>query len=145
MIVVTSSAGVAGAVGLTTGLDPHESINKLMPSVRSGTHTEASSLDIAPIAPLELAGGLLAVTAGVDDELGIEALVAEKRSKGLNVVLLVVVRVRRSIRRSAGDRPSIVVGNVGLGYVSNCCSRSRGLRSFLTARPRTEAGLPASR
>ena len=70
-------------------------------------------LDVAPVTPLLLAGRLLAVAAGVRDEVGREASGGEQRAQGLDVVLLVVVAVALRVRRGRGDAPGVVVGNVG--------------------------------
>ena len=68
---------------------------------------------VAPVTPLLLAGGLLAVAASIRDELSREARTVEERRDGLNVVLLVVVGVTLGVRWGCSDAPGVVVGNVG--------------------------------
>ncbi len=133
VVVVAGSAGVAGAVALATGLDPDEGIEEAVAGVGGRARTEAGALfsvskfcegdkrdgalethnGVAPVTPLRLAGGLLAVAASVGDEVSREAGVGEERAEGLDVVLLVVVGVALGVRRGGGDAPGVVVGNVG--------------------------------
>ena len=47
--VVAVSAGVAGAVGLATGLNPDEGIGELGAGVSRGADTEASTVNVAPV------------------------------------------------------------------------------------------------
>lgn len=48
----------------------------------------------------------------VDDEVRRETLGSEKRSKGVDIPLLITVGVALSVGRASGDAPSIVVGHV---------------------------------
>jgi len=112
-VIVASGRRVAGAVTLTTGLDPDKGVDERGASVGSGAGTETSTNGVAPVAPLELASGLLARAALVDDELGGEAIGAEERAEGLDVALLVKGGVGRGVRGGRRQTPGVIVGNVG--------------------------------
>lgn len=45
--------------------------------------------------------------------MGIETCSGEERSNGIDITLLVAVRVTLSIRGAGADAPSIIVGNIG--------------------------------
>lgn len=64
--VVALSTLVRGAIALTTGLDPNEGVDQLVAGVGSWANSKSSSLGIAPVAPFNLACGLLAVAACVE-------------------------------------------------------------------------------
>jgi hypothetical protein len=59
VVVVAGGAGVAGAVGLATGLDPDEGVQELVARLGGRADTEAGALGVAPVAPLGLAYVLL--------------------------------------------------------------------------------------
>lgn len=113
MGVVASSARVAGTVTLSTRLDPDDGINKRVASVGRGQAAETSALDVAPVAPLQLLGGLDAAAALVDDEVRVPAVALEQRRDGVDVQLLVVVLVALGVGRSGGGVVAVVVGDVG--------------------------------
>lgn len=123
--IVACGGGVAGSVTLTTRLDPYEGIDPGAASVGCGTATETSTDGVAPVTPFKLAGGLLARTALIHNELDTgPPLGDEQGAQSLNVLLLVEDRVGCSVRRSTGQAPRVVVGNVsgktskGLGLAS---------------------------
>lgn len=89
-MVVAGRVGVADTVALTAGLDPDEGVDVGVAGVGGGAHTEAGAHGVAPVAPLLLAGGLLAGAALVDDELGVPTGLAEERSERVDVAALVV-------------------------------------------------------
>lgn len=93
MVVVPRRARVAGSIALTTRLDPHESVLELESGARGGTGAEPGSDGVAPISPGGLAGGLLARSTLVCDEVGVEARARQKRSNGIDIQVLVVVGV----------------------------------------------------
>lgn len=103
VVVIAGSRGVAGTIGLTTGLDPDEGISQRGASVGGRADTETGADGVAPVTLLDLASRLLARTARVNDELGREAGSVEERGESLNVLLLVVVGVGRGVRRSGGE------------------------------------------
>lgn len=111
--IVANSRSVAGTIGLTARLDPDKGVSQRGASVGGGADTEAGADGVAPVALLDLAGGLLAGTAGVDDELGGEAGGVEQGGEGLDVALLIVVGVGGGVRGSGGEGPAVVVGHVG--------------------------------
>lgn len=49
--VVPSRTRVAGTIRLTTGLDPHKRVGKLVTSAARWSHTEAGAVDVAPVTP----------------------------------------------------------------------------------------------
>ena len=112
--VVAGGAGVAGTVTLTTGLDPDEGVEPVITGVSGRSGTETGALGVAPVAPLELAGGLLAGTALVGDELdtGPSGL-DQERTESVDELLLVVDGVRGGVRGRRAERPGVVVGDVG--------------------------------
>jgi len=112
-MIITSGRGVAGTIAFTTGLDPDKGISELGSSVGGGAGAEAGANGVAPVAPLNLAGGLLAGTASVGDEVGREAGSGEEGLEGLNVLLLVIVGVGAGVGGGASQAPGVVVGNVG--------------------------------
>lgn len=93
MVVVPRGARVAGAVAFTTRLDPDEGVLELQSGARGGPGTEPSADGVAPVTPRALAGGLLARSALVRDEVGVKARAGQERSNGLDVKFLVIVRV----------------------------------------------------
>lgn len=110
--IVTGGAGVGGTVGLSSWLDPDDGIDVLVSSVGGWAETETGTLDVAPVAPSR-ADVLDTRTALVDDELSVPSLGAEHRSKGVDVVGLVVVRVALGGWVGRGSSEGVVVGNVG--------------------------------
>ena len=65
MRIIALRRGIGGAVALTTGLNPDESVDELIARLGGWTHTESGVLHVAPVAPLALAGGLVSVAACV--------------------------------------------------------------------------------
>lgn len=129
--IVTGSRGVRGTVRLhvvstdplgnyggantylTAGLDPDECVDERITSVGSRTGTKTSTRNIAPVAPLVLAGGLLAAASNINDEAGRETLLLQKGSKRIDVALLIAVGVLAGDGRASAVPESIVVGHVG--------------------------------
>lgn len=111
--VIAGSGGVGGTVGLATGLDPDEGVGDGGAGVGGGAGAEAGADGVAPVTLLDLARGLHAGAARVDDELGGEAGGVEQRGEGLDEALLIVVGVGGGVRGSRGERPAVVVGHVG--------------------------------
>jgi hypothetical protein len=91
--VVAGSRGVGGTVRLASRLDPDNGINEVRASVSRRAGTEASTLNVAPVAPL-VTDVLDTRATLVDDEVGREALAAECGRELLDEVDLIVVRVR---------------------------------------------------
>lgn len=123
MIIISSGAGVTGAVTFAAGLHPYEGVEELITSVSRGAKAETGALRVAPVTPLVLACGLFATAAGVRDEVGIPAERLEHRGEIVNVAGLVADGVPLGIRR-AGTRnlPGVVVGHIG----SKATKRGRG-------------------
>jgi hypothetical protein len=78
---------------LTARLDPDECVDERVTGVGSRTRTKPSTLNIAPVTPLILAGGLLATASNINNEAGGEALLLKKGSKRVDVALLITVGV----------------------------------------------------
>ena len=94
MSVIAIGRGVGSTIRLTTGLDPDEGINKRITGIRGRTRAEASAAGVAPMALLDLASGLLAGAADVDDELGVgPAVGGQDGGDGGDESLLVAVDV----------------------------------------------------
>jgi hypothetical protein len=55
VVVVAGSGGVAGAVALTTGLDPDEGVEQVVAGFGRGAPAEAGADGVAPVTPLKLA------------------------------------------------------------------------------------------
>ena len=74
-------------------------------------HTEAGSLDVAPVTPLNT--DVLDTRATlIDDEVSGEAIGGELGPEGVDIVGLVVVGVARGDGIGAGGGESVVVGDV---------------------------------
>jgi len=111
--IVASSARVASTIALSTRLDPNNGIDKRIAGVGGRQATEPSALDIAPVAPLLLRGGLHAAAALVDDEVRVPAVALEQRRDGVDVQFLVVVLVALRVRRRGRGVIAVVVRDVG--------------------------------
>lgn len=144
VVVVAWRGGVGGTVALATWLDPDKGIDETVTSGCRWCDTEASADGIAPITPGCLSGRLLAVAAGVSDEVNVSpAVVLEKRSKGVDIELFIVVGVTRGVRWSRGDGEGVVVGHVG-GKTANLRGRSRiGIDLIKQLCSRREVGSPS--
>lgn len=109
--VVTRRRCIRSAITFTSGLDPYDSIDVRVTGGGGGAHTEAGSLDVAPVTPLNTdvldTGATL-----IDDEVGGEARGCEHGAQGVDVVDLVVVGVAGGDRIRAGSGESVVVGDV---------------------------------
>lgn len=68
-LVVPHRVLVGRAVALAAGLDPHKGVEELRGRVGRRPDAETRVLDVAPMAPLEAAGGLRAGAARVDYEV----------------------------------------------------------------------------
>ena len=114
--VVAGSALVGGTVGLTTWLDPDESIDEGVSSGASRADTETGTLDVAPVTPL-LAETLLAVAASIDDSLAGHTGALELGGEETDVLLLVLGLVPLSIgglgELSWGEVVGVPSSNVG--------------------------------
>jgi len=66
--VISDSRSVGSTVTFTSGLDPNDGIDETGASVGSGTSSEASVDDVAPVTPL-VTKTLLTRAALVDDEV----------------------------------------------------------------------------
>ena len=114
-LIVPHGVLVTSAVTLTARLHPHKGVEELGGGVRRGPDAEAGVLDVAPVAPLETAGGLGAGAAGVDDEVGGEGGVGEVRCEGgveLGFVPVgVSVGVVQGLARVVLPRVSFTVGS----------------------------------
>jgi len=78
--IETGGGRITGAVTFTSRLDPDNRIDQGRSCVESGTCSEASTFDVAPISPL-LTNVLDTRTSLVDDEVGREG--SQQRCKGL--------------------------------------------------------------
>lgn len=61
MRVVARRAGIRCPVALSARLDPDKGISQLVSSIGRRLSTEAGILDIAPVTPRALTGGLLPI------------------------------------------------------------------------------------
>jgi len=95
--VITVSAGVADTIGFSTGLDPDEGIDERIACGRGRSDTEASTVDVAPVTPLETEA-LDSIAASVDDGVVGHACGLEGRSECCDVALLVLALVVLGIR-----------------------------------------------
>jgi hypothetical protein len=111
--IVASSARVASTIALSTRLNPNDSINKRIASVGGRQATKPSALDVAPVAPLLLRGGLDAAAALINDEVRVPAVALEQRRDGVDVQFLVVVLVALRVRRGGGGVVAVVVRDIG--------------------------------
>lgn len=59
--IVANRARIRGAIALTARLDPNKCISQRIASAGGGSDSETSSLDITPVTPSILLGGLDAV------------------------------------------------------------------------------------
>lgn len=74
MGIITIGRGVGGSVTLSTRLDPDESVDQLIARVGRWAGAEAGVLDVAPVAPFVLTGGLVSVAAYQREQLSYEAI-----------------------------------------------------------------------
>lgn len=116
-------------ITLSTWLDPDESISERVASVSGGSDSESGADNVTPISPSLLSRGLDSISGfasisrylervfggltGVDDEMSWVSSRGEKRCQGVDVLLLIAVRVARGVRGAGSDTPGVVVGNVG--------------------------------
>jgi hypothetical protein len=114
--IIPGSARIARSIRLATRLDPHKRIDEGVASGARGTHTEASALDVAPVAPL-LAQARHAVAARVDDGLAWHACGLEfRREEGhelLLVLRLVPLRVGGFGELAGGEVVGVPARDVG--------------------------------
>ena len=140
--VVAGGTGVAGAITFTSRLDPDNRIDQAGTSVCCGAGTEAGLVNIAPITPL-LTDVLDTRATLIDDEVGREALLCQKRGKRIDVVDLIVVRVTLGDGVGGGGREGVVVGDVCVKCELNCTTIHGKTEYSLVARPRMKGDLPA--
>jgi hypothetical protein len=114
--IVTASRGVAGAVRLSTRLDPDKGIDEWVASGGGRSDTETGSVDVAPISP-GVTEALHGVATSIDDGVVGHAARVEERADGVDVSLLVLAFVILGIRCSGElarvGRPGIPTSNVG--------------------------------
>jgi len=96
--VVPSRAAIASTVALTTGLAPHKGVDKAGARVSRGPDTEASAVDIAPVAPFG-AQTRDGVAARIDNGLAWHAVCNELRTDERDVELFVLRLVVLSVGR----------------------------------------------
>lgn len=63
MSIIALSRLIRGTITLSTGLSPDEGVNKVVASLSGRALAEAGVNDVAPVAPLNLAGRLVSVAA----------------------------------------------------------------------------------
>lgn len=141
--IVPFRRGVAGAVRLAARLDPDDRVDVLVARVGAGPHAEAGVDHVAPVALLDLGGGLHAAAALVDDEVGWEALGFEKRAECVDKADFVEVGVRLGVVRGGAERVSVEVGDYGM-LLTDCESNGTVDDLPLVAKPRADLGLPAA-
>lgn len=61
--IIALSRLVRGAIALSARLSPDEGVNKLVTSLGGGALAKAGVDDVAPVAPFNLAGGLVSIAA----------------------------------------------------------------------------------
>lgn len=141
--IVTSSAGVAGAITLSTRLDPNDGVDERVAGVGGWAHAKAGVLHIAPVAPGLLARRLHSAAALVDDEVGREAVLLQERGDGVDEQLLVVVLVALGVGGRGGGVVAVVVGDVGHEAAEGGGLAGFGVDSGEELGRRREVGLPA--
>lgn len=141
--IVTSGAGVAGAIALSTRLDPDDGVDERVAGVGGRAHAKARVLHIAPVAPGLLAGRLHSAAALVDDEVSGEAVLLEEGSDGVDEELLVVVLVALGVGGCGGGVVAVVVGDVGHEAAEGGGLAGFGVDSGEELGRRREVGLPA--
>lgn len=114
--VVTRGTRVACAVRLAAGLAPDERIGQRVARARCRPDTKASTLDVAPVAPLgpQPSDG---VAARVDDGIAGHTRGLQEGREGVDVYLLVLALVVLGVRGvgelARAQVPRIPPGNVG--------------------------------
>jgi hypothetical protein len=126
--IVSGRARIARAVRLATRLDPHEGIDERVARGTCGTHTEASTLDVAPMSPL-LAETSDTVAGGVNDGLGGHACGFEFGGEESDVLLLVLRLVVLGVggfgEFAGGQVVGVPAGDVG-GHTADLLGRASG-------------------
>jgi len=110
--VVADSGGVGGTVALSSGLDPDDGVDVRAEGVGPWAQTEASTFDVAPVAPC-ITDTLHTGTALVDDEGSREAVGGKLGCESGDVLEFISVGVALDDLIGCGGGESVVVGNVG--------------------------------
>jgi hypothetical protein len=144
--IVADGTGVAGAVGLATGLDPDEGVGELEASIGSGAAAEAGTVDVAPVTP-SLTQARDGVTAGIDDGVVGHAGGLESGTEEGNILLLILGLVPLGIRRISELTRGEIPRCPWLDFILCPDTGTRSYQEFqpatLVATPRSWDGLPA--
>lgn len=128
---------------LTAGLDPDKGVDKRMASVSSRTGTKAGVLDVAPVTPRLLAGGLLTRAADINDEARREAFSLEQGGKSVDEALLVARLAALGDGCACGGAEGVVVGYVGDDTADTPGRASRLVDFSIKFCGRADVGIPA--
>lgn len=126
-----------------TGLHPNNRICQRIPGVGRRPRPKAGANGIAPITPRLLARRLLPTPSLVDDKLGIEPLRREQRAQGIDIPLLIAVRIALRVARARPDGPGIVIRDVTRQSANGGGGPGVLVDAGVQVRGGLEVGLPA--